>query len=131
MSATLSHSGLPDGVSRFDLLNLFEVAAKPTFGLSRTAIALIRHYIQRTADQDYARGQICAVWAQVCRTAQAVNLSSRSINSAERELQEAGFIARTSRSKGARSGAREDGRITWAFGINLAPLIERYHELRA
>ena len=138
MSITLTHRGLPaksddkrEHYSRFDLLRLFETVAKPQFKLSRTAIALVRQYILKTSDDDYQEGRVCAVWQQVSKTAQALNLTPRSINAAERELIEAGFVARSSGGNGARCGDRRNGRIIWAAGINLAPLIERFAELQA
>lgn len=129
MSITLTHCGLPEGCGRFELLSTFEVVAKVEYRLSRTAIALVRHYVLKTSDEDYLAGRICAVWGQVCRTARALNLSSRSINSAERELEAAGFLVRSTGSNGSRSGDRSGGRISWAAGVNLAPLIQRYREL--
>ncbi|WP_317152404.1 replication initiation protein RepC [Sphingopyxis indica] len=103
--------------------------AKVQYRLSRTAIALMRHYVLRTSDEDYLEGRICAVWAQVCRTARVLNLSPRSINYAERELETAGFLVRSTGNNGSRSGDRCNGRITWAAGANLGPLIQRYQEL--
>jgi len=64
MSTTLSHSGLPPGVTRFELLRLFEQVGRPGFGLSATAIALVRQYVLKTMDGDHLRGRICAVWSQ-------------------------------------------------------------------
>lgn len=130
MSATLSHAGLPEGYGRFDLLSLFEQVAKSQFRLSKTATALIRHYVLKTSDEDYLKGRICAVWSQVCRTARALDLTPRSINAAERELESAGFLVRSTGGNGARCGSRQAGRIIWAAGINLAPLIRRFHELQ-
>jgi hypothetical protein len=130
MSTTLTHTGLPVGVTRFDLLRLFEQVARPGFGLSSTAVALVRHYVLKTMDADYLKGRICAVWTQACRFAEALGITPRSINSAERELERAGFIIRNAGINGARAGDRQDGIITWAAGINLAPLITRYGELR-
>jgi len=131
MSTTLTHTGLPEGRSRFDLLGLFETVAKPHFKLSKTASALIRHYILKTSDEDYGRGRVCTVWGQVCNTARSLNLTPRSINEAERELERNGFIRRTTGVNGARSGKRCEGKVIWASGINLAPMIERYRELQA
>lgn len=131
MTVSLRHSGLPDGLTRFDLLRAFERVARPYFGLSQTDIALVHHYIKRTYDQDYLRGQICAVWQMVCNTAAELNVSSRSINAAERRLEALGFLRRDFGNNGARSGARQDGNVIWANGINLAPLIESYNELVA
>ncbi|RVU02256.1 hypothetical protein EOE18_17475 [Novosphingobium umbonatum] len=131
MSTTLAHRGLPSGVGRFDLLRLFEQVARPRFGLSSTAVALVRHYILKTMDGDYLSGRICAVWTQACRFAEALGLTPRSINSAERELEQAGFIIRNAGINGERAGDRQDGIVVWAAGINLAPLVECFAEMQA
>jgi len=128
-SVTLKHDGLPLGIGRFDLLSAFERTAKLSYGLSRTAIALVRYAISRTQDGDYAKGAVCAIWSKVSSIADDLLLSSRSINSAERELEAAGFIMRTCGINGARGGRRIEGLVQWAAGINLAPLIDRYDEL--
>ncbi|MBN9146010.1 MULTISPECIES: helix-turn-helix domain-containing protein [unclassified Novosphingobium] len=131
MSTTLAHRGLPAGVGRFDLLRLFEQVARPGFGLSSTAVALVRHYVLKTMDGDYLSGRICAVWTQARRFAEKLGLTPRSINSAERELEQAGFILRNAGINGERAGDRQDGVVVWAAGINLAPLVERFAELQA
>ena len=131
MSTTLAHRGLPTGVGRFDLLRVFEQVARPGFGLSSTAVALVRHYVLKTMDGDFVTGRICAVWTQACRFAEQLGLTPRSINSAERELEQAGFIIRNAGINGERAGDRKDGAIVWAAGINLSPLVNRYAELKA
>ncbi|MBK9010728.1 replication initiation protein RepC [Novosphingobium sp.] len=131
MSATLTHGGLPKGVRRVDLLSLVENLGKRGLGLSSTATRVLRHYVWRSRDEDYRAGRICAVWDRVCRTADDLDLCSRAINDAERELETKGLIARTTGGNGARSGLRSAGAIRWAAGINLAPLIERYAQLKA
>jgi hypothetical protein len=129
MSTTLSHDGLPEDVSRFDLLALFERVGQANPKLSATAVSLMRYYVLKTSDGDYHTGRICAVWVQVSRVAETL-LSPRSINTAERQLEEAGFVARTAGTNGHRAGDRRDGAIVWAAGINLAPLIDRYKQLK-
>jgi hypothetical protein len=131
MNTTLAHGGLPVGITRFDLLRLFEQVARPGFRLSSTAAALVRHYVLKTLDADYHAGRICAVWTQACRLAEALGLTPRSVNSAERELEREGFIVRTAGINGERTGDRHEGVIAWAAGINLAPLIARFAELKA
>lgn len=131
MSATLVHSGLPEGIGRIDLLSLVEDLGKRGLGLSSTATRVLRHYVWRSRDDDYRAGRICAVWDRVCRTADDLDLCSRAINDAERELEAKGLIARTTGGNGARSGLRSAGVIRWAAGINLAPLIDRYADLKA
>lgn len=75
MSTTLTHDGLPEGVSRFDLLSLFERVGQANSKLSATAVALMRHYVRQTSEGDYQKGRICAVWVQVSRVAEALGLS--------------------------------------------------------
>ncbi|HEX7852803.1 MAG TPA: helix-turn-helix domain-containing protein [Sphingobium sp.] len=131
MSTTLTHRGLPLGISRLHLLSLVEDLGKRGIGVSSSAARLLEHLIWRSRDGDYDGGRICAVWERVCRTADDLGLSSRAINQAERELEAKGFVIRTTGGNGARSGSRTDGQIRWAAGINLAPLINRYAELKA
>lgn len=131
MSAALVHGGLPRGVRRVDLLSLIEDLGKRGLGLSSTAARVLRHYVWRSRDEDYQAGRICAVWDRVCRTAEDLDLCSRAINDAERELEAKGLLIRTTGGNGARSGLRSGGVIRWAAGINLAPLIDRYAELKA
>jgi len=119
------------GVRRIDLLSLVEDLGKRGLGLSSTATRVLRHYVWRSRDDDYRAGRICAVWDRVYRTADDLDLCSRAINDAERELEAKGLIARTTGGNGARSGFRSGGIIRWAAGINLAPLIERYADLKA
>jgi replication initiation protein RepC len=128
-SISLKHSGLPDRVTRWHLLSVFEPTAKPGYKLSSTAIMVFRFYILKTSDEDYGKGRICAVWWQVQQIARELGLSPRTINTAERELAEKGFVVRTCGTNGARLGRRDGGSIVWAAGINLAPAIERYSEL--
>jgi len=82
MSATLTHGGLPEGVRRTDLLSLIENLGKRGLGLSSTATRVLKQYVWRSRDEDYRAGHICAVWGQVCRTADALGLCSRDINDA-------------------------------------------------
>lgn len=131
MSTTLVHNGLPAGVGRLDLLSLVENLGKRGLGLSSTAARILRHYVWRSRDGDYQAGRICAVWDRVGGTAEQLDLCSRAINEAERELEGRGFIARTTGGNGARAGLRSGGLIRWAAGINLGPLIGRYADLEA
>ncbi|MFT3966664.1 MAG: helix-turn-helix domain-containing protein [Sphingobium sp.] len=124
-------SRLPIGIGRLDLLSVVESLGKRGTDLSSAAAQLLEHYIWRSRDSDYLSGRICAVWERVCRTADVLALSCRAINQAERELETKGFVVRTTGGNGARSGLRTDDQIRWAAGINLAPLIERYDELKA
>ena len=112
------------------MLRLFEQVARPGFGLSSSAVALARHYVRRTTDGDYLTGRICGVWTQACHFAEPLGLTPRSINSAERELEHAGFIIRKAGIKGERAGNSQGGAIVWAAGINLAPLVDGFTEMQ-
>ena len=132
MSVTLRHSGLTETLTRFEFADLIAQTGR-YFDLSKTAITLISHYIkQRTSDDDYIEGRICAVWPRVNATAIKTRLSVRSINNAERELAERGFIIRTTGRNGFRDGERSnDGskQVVWACGVNLQPAIDRAAEI--
>ena len=118
-------------MTRFEMLRLFEQVARPGFGLSSSTFALAGHYVRRTMDGDYLTRRICGVWTQACHFAEALGLTPRSINSAERELEQAGFIVRKAGIDGERAGDSQGGAIVWAAGINLAPLVDRFAEMRA
>lgn len=102
------------------------------YGLSRAARCLGRWLILKTSpDKDYERGAVCAVWHSPGTVAQELGVSPRVLNTAERDLEKAGFIVRTSFRNGRRCGHRcaESGKVVWAAGINLAPMIDRFAEL--
>ncbi len=125
-----AHQGLPAGVRKTDLLALIENLGKHGLGVSSAAARLLRHYVWRSRDADYQPGRICAVWDRVSHSAEQLDLSTRSINEAERELESHGLIRRTTGNNGARVGQRAGEVIRWAAGVNLAPLIARYSALK-
>ena len=128
MSTIITHIGLPVNLSRHHFSNLI-VRIRQELGLSKTAVNLLSHYIkERTFDSDYLPHKICAVWPKVKDVAYILGLSVKSVNNAERELEDKGFIIRTTSGNGFREGKRshdEDKSIEWAHGVNLAPLIAK------
>lgn len=130
MSARLTHSGLPEGLAPFTLLNMLD-RLRHQLGLGKGEIAYLRFAFTRLSPQDFARGHICAIWYKVGRLADELGLSPRQICRIESALERLGFILRTARHNRSRDGRRaEDGRIAAAWGINFAPLIERAVEIR-
>ena len=130
MSARLTHSGLPEGLPPFTLLNMLD-RLRHQLGLGKGEIAYLRFAFTRFSPQDFARGHICAIWYKVGRLADELGLSPRQICRIEAALERLGFILRTARHNRSRDGRRaEDGRIAAAWGINFAPLIERAVEIR-
>jgi hypothetical protein len=130
MSARLTHSGLPEGLPPFTLLNMLD-RPRHQLGLGKGEIAYLRFAFTRFSPQDFARGHICAIWYKVGRLADELGLSPRQICRIEAALERLGFILRTARHNRSRDGRRaEDGRIAAAWGINFAPRIERAVEIR-
>ena len=131
MSITLKHGGLPNGIGRFTLIDTFDSVARSVFGISATAIRLLRHHVGKCRDSDFLAGRICGTWEQPQQTATALGISTRVLNNAERELITKGFINRSATPHARRDGRRSGDKIAYAAGINLAPLVERYPELVA
>jgi replication initiation protein RepC len=131
MSITLTHGGLPSGIGRFALLDTFDAVARITFGISATAIRLLRHHVSKCRDSDFLAGRICGTWEQPQQTAKLLGISTRVLNNAERELIAKGFVNRTATPHARREGRRSGDKIAYAAGINLAPLVDRYPELTA
>lgn len=131
MSITLKHGGLPNGIGRFALIDTFDAVARSVFGISATAIRLLRHHVGKCRDSDFLAGRICGTWEQPQQTATALGISTRVLNNAERELITKGFINRSATPHARRDGRRTGDKIAYAAGVNLAPLVERYPELVA
>lgn len=128
MTHVLTHRGLPDGMTRWDLYGLLMKAAKH-FGLTDTTLKYLRFAISKTQDQDYAAGRICALWPSVSETASQLDADPRQIARAEARLAELGFIVKSSAARCRRYGVRSENVIRYAFGINLAPLVDRAREI--
>ncbi|NIY96656.1 hypothetical protein HC022_10475 [Salipiger sp. HF18] len=130
MTHVLTHRGLPDGMTRWDLYGLLVKAAKH-FGLTDTMLKYLRFAISRTQDQDYAAGSICALWPSVSETASQLEADPRQIARAEARLAELGFVVKSIAARCRRYGVRSENIIRYAFGINLAPLVDRAREVEA
>jgi replication initiation protein RepC len=129
MTQHLTHAGLPDDLTRWQLLRLVEVARRK-LGLSKGAVSYLRLAIGLTADGDFAKGRICAFWASVTEIAASLGMERRQIARIEAELIIRGFIHKSSTDRSRRSGHRLRGVILHEFGINLAPLIGQALEIQ-
>ncbi len=130
MTQQLTHGGLPEGMSRWQLLGFLETARRQ-LGLSKGAIAYLKVAISCTMDGDYAPGRRCAFWMSVTKIADRVEVNRRQVSRIEADLIDRGFLLKTASDHSRRQGARRDTVIGNDFGINLAPLIERAVEIRA
>ncbi len=129
MTTNLCHSGLPDGLVPFALLDLLE-KLRVDLGLQADDLSYLRCVFRLVRRDDFNPGHVCAIWERVAGLADRLQMNVRRITRIERRLEACGLIQRTSAANGKRFGRRgEDGRILSAGGINLAPLIERAPEL--
>lgn len=128
MTHVLKHRGLPDGMTRWELYSYLVKAAKH-FGLTHAALKYLRFAISKTQDQDYAANRICAIWPSVAETASQLDTDPRQIARAEALLVDLGLIIKSSATRCRRYGVRSENLIRYAYGINLAPLVERAREI--
>lgn len=65
MSISLTHRGLPDGVTPFKLCDLVAEIASGTCKkerLSATAVRLLQYFIRACRQSDFEPGKICGTW---------------------------------------------------------------------
>jgi replication initiation protein RepC len=128
MSVTLKHNGLPEQVGRFDLLSMIRDVAS-ALKLTGREVQYLEAAIRRCSELDFEKGSVCAYWARVATIAKKLCCTPRQINSIEKSLEKKKLIFHTTRPNGHRYGIRgATNRITFAAGINLAPMISRYRE---
>jgi DNA-binding Lrp family transcriptional regulator len=134
MIATLKHCGLPEDIRRSGLVEKITPALKAR-GLSSSAINYLSKAFEHwTRDQDYTPNRVCGFWHKVSILAEKLSVTVRTVNTIERQLENAGLIKRTIMANGARDGQREEGEgasLRWLMGINLAPIVEMAAELIA
>jgi len=121
---------LPPGcTSPFDLLRTAKRAGR-RFGLGPQDLQLLELYLSCTRREDWAEGRRPLYTRSVRRTAALLGVSPRSINTAERRLEQLGLIRRDTRADGARGGwGGEDGGPL--YGIDLTPMIAAQPRLLA
>jgi len=129
MTAALSHSGLPAGLTRWQFFGLIE-SARRQLGLSKGAVAYLKVAISCTMDEDFLPGNICSFWTSVTKIAAQAELDRRQIARIEADLIQRCLIVKTASDHSRRAGSRRNGKIGNEFGINLAPLIARVAEIQ-
>lgn len=134
MSASLTHGGLPDGVTPFKLCDLVAEIAHGTCKkerLSATAVRLLHYFIRACRQSDFEPGKICGTWEQPQTMAGELRISTKVLHNAEAELRRGGFIERTHSPHARRSGKRHNGNIVALAGISLRPLIDGWAKWQA
>ena len=121
--------GLPDGVTvPGQLLAAFKAAA-PRLGLSPRLVHAVDWLFRFTQPQDWGRGGRPIVWPSASMQQEALGLSSSQAKAINRALIEAGVLTMRDSPNGKRYGVRDRaGRITEAYGFDLAPIAARHAE---
>ncbi len=124
-------SGLPDGMTRFDLIHLVRDAGA-CVGMTRRQIEHLEFLITYTRDRDWTAGERPVVYLTVMSTARARQVSERQVRNLEYGLSDAGALTWNDSGNHRRTGRRDaDGRIVFAYGVDLSPLVSRIAELEA
>jgi replication initiation protein RepC len=121
--------GLPDGVTvPGQLLAAFKAAA-PRLGLSPRLVHAVDWLFRFTQPQDWGRGGRPIVWPSASTQQEALGLSASQAKAINRALIEAGVLTMKDSPNGKRYGVRDRaGRITEAYGFDLAPIAARHAE---
>src|SRR5271170_1728676 len=124
-------AGLPEGVSTpGQLLAAFKAAA-PRLGIAPRLVHAIDWLFRFTQPQDWGRGGRPVVWPSASMQQEALGLSPTQVKEINRRLIELGLVAMKDSPNGKRYGRRDPkGRITEAYGFDLAPIATRYAEFR-
>jgi replication initiation protein RepC len=122
-------TGLPDGVTvPGQLLAAFKAAA-PRLGLSPRLVHAVDWLFRFTQPQDWGRGGRPIVWPSASMQQEALGLSPSQVKAINRALIEAGVLTMRDSPNGKRYGVRDRaGRITEAYGFDLAPIATRHAE---
>jgi replication initiation protein RepC len=125
-------TGLPEGVKRYDLLNLVKRVGRE-LGFTTCLIAHLEYLIRFTQERDWLPGSRPVIYQSVTSTAQERGISERQVNNLERRLHQLGALTWRDSGNQRRYGARDEatGRIMFAYGVDLSPLGTLYGALLA
>ncbi len=127
--AAEAFTGLPEGTSRpGQLLAAFKAAA-PRLGLSYRLVHAVDWLFRYTMPQDWEEGARPIVWPSAETQQVGLGLSPTQVKAINRMLIENGLVTMRDSPNGKRYGNRDrQGRITEAYGFDLAPLAGRHTE---
>ncbi|PJB70933.1 MAG: hypothetical protein CO093_06495 [Alphaproteobacteria bacterium CG_4_9_14_3_um_filter_47_13] len=115
-------SGLPEGVTHFDLLKLVKRAGRE-IGFTSKMIELLEYYILFTRPQDWEEGAQPIVYQSLYKTALHFSVGDRQIQKIEQALFDVGALTWNDSGNHKRYGVRaETGEIIYAYGVDLSPL---------
>ena len=122
-------AGLPQGViTPGQLLAAFKAAA-PYLGIAPRLVYALDWLFRFTQPQDWGRGGRPIVRPSASMQQEALGLSATRVKAINRALIEAGVLTMRDSPNGKRYGIRDRaGRITEAYGFDLAPIAARHAE---
>jgi replication initiation protein RepC len=124
-------TGLPEGVSTpGQLLAAFKAAA-PRLGIAPRLVHAVDWLFRFTQPQDWGKDSRPIVWPSASMQQEALGLSPTQVKETTRRLIELGLVTMKDSPNGKRYGRRDPkGRITEAYGFDLAPIATRHAEFR-
>jgi len=114
---------------QFELIYLLERVG-PRLGLSKSGIDFARYVLRHTQAIDWQPGNHVIVYKSVFEMARDNGISERQVYNLEQQLCEVLGVEIRATANRRRYGHRDsDGRITFAYGLDLSPLKELVPEL--
>jgi hypothetical protein len=125
LSEAQSFEGLPEGLSRYELLISVKRAGKAA-GFTPRMITLLDYYMSYTRECDWEQGSRPVVYQSLSKTAMDLGISERQVQRLEQALFEAGALTWQDSGNHKRYGQRDKKtrKLLYAFGADLSPL---YH----
>ena len=123
---------LPKGIDRFGVLRLIDKIQK-RIGLNVSQMRLYEFFIEHTSEIDWHSSNLCICFWPVEAIAEELDVSVRQVQLNTDALVRAGLISLRLSGNYRRAGHRdkETGKIVWASGADLKPVIERLDEFQA
>jgi replication initiation protein RepC len=121
--------GLPEAVTSPGQLLAALKAAAPQLGIAPRLAHAVDWLFRFTQPQDWEEGSRPIVWPSASMQQEALGLSPTQVKEINRRLIELGLVTMKDSPNGKRYGKRDPkGRITEAYGFDLAPIAARYAE---
>ncbi len=124
-----SFSGIPANISHRHVLTAFKRAA-PYIGIPPRLVHAIDTLMSWSREVDWREGQRPIVFPSNEKLSQKLGVGVRQLQKLLTSATRWGLVAHRDSANGKRIGARgKDGRLIYAYGIDLSPLGVRYEEL--
>ena len=121
-------SYINEDIKQYDLLRLIRDVGHQ-IGLTGGDVQHLDYLMSHTRDVDWTTGQRPIIYKSVCKMARERGVSERQIHNRETKLHALGCITWNDMGNFRRTGGRhKDGRIAFAYGVDLSPLAHRFKE---